>query len=595
MEDTNRNIESGEVDSNETGEVRRKNLLRVGRGLSYAYMGSEKPLIGETIGQMLERIAATYPDNEALVFVPRNERYTYREFYEVCRKAAKSFMALGVKKGDKVAIWATNHPEWVITQFATALIGAILVTVNPAYRTHELKYGLENSETQTLILIPSFKTSNYIEMFYTVVPEAKNAEPSKVESASLPLLKNVILIGDEKHPGMFTWREFMELGKDIADEELDARGEECDFDDVINIQYTSGTTGLPKGASLTHHNILNNGYFVGETMKFTDKDRLCIPVPFYHCFGMVLSNLACVTHGATMVLPSEYFEPLAVLEAVEKERCTALHGVPTMFIAELEHPEFDQFDLSSLRTGIMAGAPCPVEVMKRVNDKMHMTEVTIAYGQTETSPVITQTPANDTLERRTSTVGPPIPHTEVKIVDPETGRIVPIGKQGELCCRGYQVMRGYYNNEKATREAIDEAGWIHTGDIALMREDGAFKITGRIKDMIIRGGENIYPREIEEFLYTHPKVRDAQVIGVPDKKYGEEICVWIQLKEGETATEEEIKEFCKGKIAHYKIPRYVKFVKEFPMTVTGKIQKYKMREISIKELGLEDVAGIETA
>ncbi|OQX84730.1 MAG: AMP-binding protein [Candidatus Latescibacteria bacterium 4484_7] len=569
--------------------------MKVGRGLSYAYTGSEKPLIGETIGHMLERIAATHPDSEALVFVPRNERYTYKEFFEVCLKAAKGLVALGVKKGDRVAIWATNHPEWVITQFATSLIGAILVTVNPAYRTHELRYGLENSESQTLILIPSFKSSNYVDMVYEVVPEAKESEPGKVDSKGLPLLKNIILIGDEKKPGMFTWKEFLELGSNVSDKEVVSMGDTCDFDDVINIQYTSGTTGLPKGASLTHHNILNNGFFVGEAMRFTDKDRLCIPVPFYHCFGMVLSNLACVTHGATMVIPSEYFDPLAVLEAVEREKCTALNGVPTMFIAELEHPEFGRFDLTSLRTGIMAGAPCPVEVMKRVNDLMHMTEVTIAYGQTETSPVITQTPYNDTLERRTSTVGPPIPHTEVKIVDPETGGIVPIGEQGELCCRGYQVMRGYYNNEKATREAIDEAGWIHTGDIALMREDGTFKITGRIKDMIIRGGENIYPREIEEFLYTHPKVRDAQVVGVPDKKYGEEICVWIQLKEGESATEEEIKEFCKGKIAHYKIPRYVKFVTEFPMTVTGKIQKYRMREISIKELGLEDVAGIETA
>jgi len=434
-----------------------------------------------------------------------------------------------------------------------------------------------------------------VEMVYTVAPEARTCEPGKLDSRSLPLLENIVLIGGERRDGMFSWKDFMELGRGVDDEELARRGEDCDFDEVINIQYTSGTTGMPKGASLTHHNILNNGYFVGEAMHLTKDDRLCIPVPFYHCFGMVMSNLACVTHGATMVLPAEYFDPLMVLETVEKERCTALHGVPTMFIAELAHPEFGRFDLSSLRTGIMAGAPCPVEVMKQMNDSMNMKEVTIAYGQTETSPVITQTPAKDTLERRTTTVGPPIPHTEVKIVDPETGRIVPVGEQGELCCRGYQVMRGYYNNERATEEAIDEAGWIHTGDIALMRGDGAFKITGRIKDMIIRGGENIYPREIEEFLYTHPKIRDAQVIGVPDRKYGEEICVWIQFKEGERADEEEIREFCRGRIAHYKIPRYYKFVTEFPMTVTGKIQKYKMREISIKEFGLEADAGIETA
>ena len=566
-----------------------------GTPMSYAYVGGEQPLVGETIGHMFERIAGIHPENEALVFVPDGRRYTYREFYDLCSAAAKSLIALGVRKGDRVAIWATNHPEWVIAQFSTALIGAILVTVNPAYRTHELEYGLKNSEAQTLILIPSFKSSDYVDMVYTVAPEARTSAPGKLESRTLPLLRNLILIGDEKRDGMFSWNEFMELGAGVSDEELSDRGDDCDFDEVINIQYTSGTTGMPKGASLTHHNILNNGYFVGEAMHLTDKDRLCIPVPFYHCFGMVLSNLACVTHGAAMILPGEYFDPLMVLEAVEKEKCTALHGVPTMFIAELAHPEFGRFDLSSLRTGIMAGAPCPVEVMKQVNDAMNMKEVTIAYGQTETSPVITQTPAKDTLERRTSTVGPPIPHTEVKIVNPETGHIVAVGEQGELCCRGYQVMRGYYNNERATEEAIDEAGWIHTGDIALMRDDGTFKITGRIKDMIIRGGENIYPREIEEFLYTHPKIRDAQVIGVPDQKYGEEICVWIQFKEGETADEEEIREFCKGRIAHYKIPRYYKFVTEFPMTVTGKIQKYKMREISIKEFGLEKDAGIETA
>ena len=566
-----------------------------GAPLSYAYMGSEQPLIGETIGRMFERIAKAYPDNEALVYMPDGRRYTYREFHDECRAAAKSLMALGVRKGDRVAIWATNHPEWVIAQFSTALIGAILVTVNPAYRTHELEYGLKNSESQTLILIPRFKSSDYVEMVYAVAPETRTCAPGKLDSRSLPLLRNLIMIGDEKRDGMFSWKEFMELGRGVSDEELLGRGDDCDFDEVINIQYTSGTTGMPKGASLTHHNILNNGHFVGEAMHFTEEDRLCIPVPLYHCFGMVLSNLASVTHGATMVLPGEYFDPLTVLEAVEKEKCTALHGVPTMFIAELAHPEFGRFDLSSLRTGIMAGAPCPVEVMKQVNDSMNMKEVTIAYGQTETSPVITQTSAKDTIERRTSTVGPPIPHTEVKIVNPETGHTVSVGVQGELCCRGYQVMRGYYNNDRATEEAIDEAGWIHTGDIAMMRDDGTFKITGRIKDMIIRGGENIYPREIEEFLYTHPRIRDAQVIGVPDQKYGEEICVWIQFKEGESSGEDEIREFCKGRIAHYKVPRYYKFVTEFPMTVTGKIQKYKMREISIKEFGLEKDAGIETA
>lgn len=578
------------------GAVKRHGPGGSGReGASYAHRSSDMPLVGETLGRALERIASVNRDNEALVFVPRDERYTYAEFYDVCRKAAKSFIALGIHKGDRVAIWATNHPEWVITQFSTALIGAVLVTVNPAYRTHELEYSLRNSEVQTLIFIPRFKSSDYVEMTCNLIPEAGSAAPGKIESEGLPLLKNLILIGGERRPGMFTWAEFLRLGEGVSDGELETAGDDCDFDEIINIQYTSGTTGLPKGASLTHHNILNNGFFVGENMRFTFKDRLCIPVPFYHCFGLVLSNLACVTHGAAMVIPSEYFDPAAVLRTVEKERCTALHGVPTMFIAELAHPEFSKYDLSTLRTGIMAGAPCPVEVMRRVNDEMNMTEVTIAYGQTETSPVITQTRYDDTIEKRTSTVGRPVSHTEVKIVNPETGHIVPVGEHGELCCRGYQVMRGYYNDPRATDEAIDEAGWIHTGDIALMRPDGAFKITGRIKDMIIRGGENIYPREIEEFLYNHPKVRDAQLIGVPDKKYGEELCVWIQLKEGAAAGAEEIREFCEGKIAHYKIPRYVKFVTEFPMTVTGKIQKYKMREISIRELGLEEQAGIETA
>ncbi len=576
------------------GEARESALV-IGRGLSYAHMGSDRPLIGETIGHMFERVAKTHPDNEAIVYLPTGVRWTYREFYEICRRAAKSFMALGVRKGDRVAVWATNHPEWVVAQFSTSLVGAILVTVNPAYKTHELEYGLKNSEAQTLVLVPRFKSSQYAEMINHVAPEIKESKPGAVASRTLPLLRNVILIGGERLPGMFAWEDFMSLGAEISDEELDARTDECDFDDVINVQYTSGTTGLPKGASLTHHNILNNAHFVAETMHFTDADRLCIPVPLYHCFGMVLSTLLCATHGAAMVFPCEYFDPLLVLEGVEKERCTALHGVPTMFIAELEHPEFKRFDLQSLRTGVMAGAPCPIELMKRVNGEMNLTEITIGYGETEASPIVTQTLARDTLERRTETVGPPIPHTELKVVDPATGKTAPIGVQGEICARGYQIMRGYYNNDKATNEAIDEAGWLHTGDIGLMRPDGAFKITGRIKDMIIRGGENIYPREIEEFLYSNPKIRDAQVIGVPDRKMGEEICVWIQLKEGERATEDEIKEWCKGRIAHYKIPRYVKFVSEFPMTVTGKIQKFKMREISIKELGLEDVAKIKTA
>jgi fatty-acyl-CoA synthase len=554
---------------------------------SYAFTASETELLCYTIGEHLEETVAKYPETEALVATWRNERYTYREFHDICRRVAKGFMKLGVAKGDRVAIWATNYPEWVITQFATAMIGAILVTVNPAYRSHELDYCIRDSQSQTLLLIGSYKTSDYLSMFYQVCPEAKNAKAGSIESKKFPYLKNVIFLGKEAHEGMYNWEDLLEMGGYVTDEGLKEREASLDPDDVINIQYTSGTTGLPKGASLTHRGILNNGFCVAEYMKFTSLDRLCIPVPFYHCFGMVLSNLACVTHGATMVLPSESFEPLAVLETVERERCTALHGVPTMFIAELEHPEFSRFNLTSLRTGIMAGSPCPMQVMKRVVDEMHAHEITICYGLTECSPVTNQTATDDSLELRCGTVGRPLPHVEVKIVDPETGKVVPTGQSGELCARGYLVMRGYYNNPKETAGIIDEAGWLHTGDLAEMDENGYCKIVGRIKDMIIRGGENVYPREIEEFLYTNPKIKDVQVIGVPDSKFGEQIAAWIQLKEGQSATPEEIKNFCKRAIAHYKVPKYIKFVDDFPATVTGKIQKYKMREITIKELALE--------
>ena len=554
---------------------------------SYAFTASETKLLCYTIGEFLKEIVTKYPENEALVAAWRDERYTYKEFYDICCRAAKGFMKLGVAKGDRVAIWATNYPEWVITQFATAMIGAVLVTVNPAYRSHELDYCIRDSQSQTFLLIKSFKTSDYLSMFYQVCLEAKIAKAGEIKSERFPYLKNVIFLGKEAHAGMYNWEELLEMGRDVTDEDLKEREESLDPDDVINIQYTSGTTGLPKGASLTHHNILNNGFFIGEYMKFTAKDRLCIPVPFYHCFGMVLSNLACVTHGATMVLPGEYFEPLAVLETVEQERCTALHGVPTMFIAELGRPEFSQFDLTSLRTGIMAGSPCPMEVMKKVIDQMHVREITICYGLTECSPVTNQTATDDSLELRCGTVGQPLPYVEVKIIDPETGKMVPVGKPGELCARGYMVMRGYYNKPKETAEIIDEAGWLHTGDLAEMDENGYCKIVGRSKDMIIRGGENVYPREIEEFLYTNPKIKDVQIIGVPDRKYGEQVAAWIQLKEDQKATPEEIQDFCKEKIAHYKIPKYIKFVDDFPMTVTGKIQKFKMREITSKELGLE--------
>jgi len=563
--------------------------------LSYAYGSSASPPIGVTIPDFLDHITDSFPGNEALVDVPSGRRWTYSQFRDDCRRVAKALMKLDVKRGDRVGIWATNYPEWVLVQFGSAMMGAVLVNINPAYRTHELGHALKNSEASVLLLIERFKSSDYVAMFYDVCPEARDSSPGAIRSERLPDLKSAVLIGDQSQPGMFNWQQFLALGEEVADDELDERQASLDFDDVINIQYTSGTTGLPKGASLTHRNILNNGFFSGEGMLLTDKDRLCIPVPFYHCFGMVLANLACVTHGATMVVPAESFDALATLRAVEQEHCTALHGVPTMFIAELEHPEFDSFDLRSLRTGIMAGAPCPIEVMKKVNEKMHARQMTIGYGETEASPVATQTPVDAALEDRTGTVGLPGPYIEIKVIDRETGAIVPCGTQGEICYRGYSIMRGYHNNPEATAEAIDVAGWLHSGDLATMDERGYCKITGRAKEMIIRGGENIYPREIEEFLFGHPKVKNIQVIGVPDEKYGEEIQAWIELREGVVATEDEMKAYCKGKIAHYKIPKYIKFVTEYPMTITGKIQKFKMREAAIKELGLEQAARVKTA
>ena len=445
------------------------------------------------------------------------------------------------------------------------------------------------------MLIESFKTSDYVKMLEDVCPEVKTSKPCKIGSENLPFLKSVVLIRGDKKDYMYTWDEMLEKGDEIPDAALCTVQSTMSFDDPINIQYTSGTTGFPKGVVLTHHNLLNNGYFIGEYMKFTEKDKLCIPVPFYHCFGMVLSNLACMTHGATMVLPAEHFDPIATLTAIEKEKCTAVHGVPTMFIAELEHPLFSKFDLSTLRTGIMAGSPCPIEYMKKVNNLMNMRDIVITYGQTEASPGLTMSSTDDSLEKRVSTVGKPMPHTELKIIDPKTGDIVPRGMPGEICARGYMIMEGYYKNPDATALAIDEKGWLHTGDLGVLDEDGYCKITGRIKDMVIRGGENIYPREVEEFLYTHPMISDAQVIGVPDLKYGEELMAWVKIKNDCKLTEGEIKEYCKGQIAHYKIPRYIKFVDEFPMTVSGKIQKYKMRETSIKDLGLEEIARIKTA
>ncbi len=556
---------------------------------SYVSGTSERPLIGETIGDMFDRIVASYPNNEALVCRQQGLRYTYAQLHREVERCARALLAIGVRKGERVGIWAPNRAEWTITQFATAKIGAILVNINPAYRVHELEYALRQSGCTMLITAAQFRTSDYTAMLNELIPELSAAESGRLQSERLPDLRIVVRLAPEPVPGMLTWDTFMATAEQVSADELAARQAEQQFDDPINIQYTSGTTGNPKGATLSHHNILNNGYFVAELMNFSDKDRLVIPVPLYHCFGMVMGNLGCVTHGATMIYPSEGFDPLAVLHALQEERATGLFGVPTMFIAELDHPEFARFDLHSLRTGVMAGSPCPVEVMRKVQSLMHMHEVEICYGMTETSPVSTQTRIGAPLEKQVGTVGTVHPHVEVKIVDPVSGQLLPRGEAGELCTRGYSVMLGYWNNEQATRAAIDPAGWMHTGDLATIDAEGYVNIVGRIKDMIIRGGENIYPREIEEFLYRHPKISDVQVIGVPDARYVEEVMAWVKLRPGETADAEEIRAFCKGQIAHYKVPRYIKFVDSFPMTVTGKIQKFLMRQQSIEELQLTSV------
>jgi fatty-acyl-CoA synthase len=562
---------------------------------SYTCGTSAVPLLGMTLGEMVDHIATKYPDNEAVVSMHENIRWTYREFLERVNTVARGLMGLGVDKGDRVAIWAMNHADWIVVQFATSKIGAIMVNINPAYRTYELEYVLKQAEIQTIILQGRFKTSDYVGMFYEACPEAFEAKPGRISSEKFPFLKNAIFMGDIPYNGMFTWDELLEKADETPMDDLIERGEALTFDDPINIQYTSGTTGFPKGVVLTHHNVLNNGYIIGEGMKFTEKDRLCIPVPFYHCFGMVLSNLASVTHGTTMVLPAPAFDAEEVLKTVEKERCTALHGVPTMFIAELTHPNFAKYNLKSLRTGIMAGSPCPVETMKQVNTQMNMSEIVIVYGQTETSPGVTMTTTSDPLDRRVTTIGRAFPHTELKIVDAKTNKIVPYGEIGEICARGYCVMKCYYNNPSATHATLDKDRWNHTGDLATMDEEGYFKIVGRLKDMVIRGGENIYPREIEEFLHHHEKISDVYVVGVPDVKYGEELCAWVKLKTGQTMTEQDVKDYCKGRIAHFKIPRYVMFVQDFPINISGKIQKYKMRDESIKVLHLEAADGIETA
>ena len=547
--------------------------------LSYSHGISPQPLLGETIGANLRRIAAAHGDREALVDVPSGRRWTYAEFDADTDTLARGLIAAGMKAGDRVGIWAPNCPEWVLLQYATAKAGVILVNINPAYRSHELGYVLRQSGVRLLVSAESFKSSNYRAMIEGV-------------SADLPDLQRVIYLGSVDWDELFVVGAMPVAG---GEDQLAEREAVLGFDDAINIQYTSGTTGFPKGATLSHHNILNNGFFIGEGCRYTEADRVCIPVPFYHCFGMVLGNLACTTHGSAIVIPSPGFDPAASLRAVVDERCTSLYGVPTMFIAELALPDFASYDLSTLRTGIMAGSPCPVEVMKRVVSEMHMTEVTICYGMTETSPVSAQTTADDDMERRVSTVGRVHPHVEVKIVDPETGLAVPRGVTGEMCTRGYSVMLGYWDDPEQTADVIDQARWMHTGDLAVMDEAGYLNIVGRIKDMIIRGGENVYPREIEEFLYGHPAIEDVQVIGVPDLRYGEEICAWVKLRPGEALTEDELREYCQGQIAHFKIPRYLRYTSEFPMTVTGKIQKFKMRETSITELGLEDAASTTTA
>ena len=553
---------------------------------SYTKGSTATPLLNITIGAMLDQTAQKHPTNDALISRHQGIRYTYKEFNDKVDECAKAFLALGIEKGDRVGVWSPNCAEWVIVQFATSKIGAIQVNINPSYRVHELEYALNQSGCKALVTADSFKSSMYGDMLLELAPEIASSENKEIEASKLPHLKYLVLLDAKSRPGFYSWEEFQHLGKDISDEAFGLAQHHLSPEDPINIQYTSGTTGSPKGATLSHHNILNNGRLVASIMKFSHKDRLIIPVPLYHCFGMVMGNLGCVTHGATMIYTSAGFEPEEVLKAAEEERATALFGVPTMFIAELEHPSFDQYDLTSLRTGIMAGSLCPVEVMKRVNNEMHMTEVEIAYGMTETSPVSTQTRHDAPFDKRVSTVGRILDHTEIKIVNPENGDIVERGESGELCTRGYCVMLGYWNDEEKTNEAIDEEGWMHTGDLATMDDEGYINIVGRIKDMLIRGGENIYPREIEEFLYTHSSISDVQVIGVPDEKFGEEIMAWIKLKEGTTCNSDDIKTFCKGKISHYKIPRYIKFVDSFPMTVTGKIRKVEMREISVQELGL---------
>lgn len=551
--------------------------------VSFVCGTSDQPLIYQTIGDALDHAVEQWGDKEAIVVRHQGIRWTYRELAAAIDAFAAGLLALDLEKGDRVGIWSPNNIEWVVAQFATARAGLILVNINPAYRKAEVIYTLNKVDCKALILAREFKSSHYVNTMLHIAPAIRSSEAGKLNLSALPALRSLIVISDEPVAGMFRFVDIADMAPPDAAEQLESLAHLNQPDDAINIQFTSGTTGLPKGATLTHFNVLNNGFFSGEAMGFTDKDRLCIPVPLYHCFGMVLGVLASVTHGATMIFPSEAFEPLAVLEAVSEESCTALHGVPTMFIAELEHADFESFDYSNLRTGIMAGAPCPIEVMRKVISKMNMNEVTIAYGMTETSPVSFQSATDDPLEKRVATVGRIHPHVQVKIID-EHGRVVPRGTSGELCTRGYSVMLGYWGEEEKTKEDIDGAGWMHTGDLAVIDEEGYCDIVGRVKDMIIRGGENIYPREIEEYLFQHPKIQEAAVFGIPDEKFGEAVVAWIRLNEGETADADEIRRYCNEQIAYYKVPKYIVIVDEFPMTVTGKIQKFKMREKTLSEL-----------
>lgn len=557
---------------------------------------ADRPWVdGLTFPQILSQSVARFGNHDALVFPQLNYRRTFTEFQADVQEAARALIALGVRQGEHIGIWATNWPQWIVTQFASAAIGVVLVNINPAYRAHELQYVLNQADITTLLLTDQFKTSQYFDILATVCPELATAPAGELRAAACPKLRHVVSIKSEKRPGMLNWNEFRQRAERVPAAALAERQVRIRPEDVVNIQYTSGTTGFPKGAMLTHRNLLMNAYYVGQRLRFTDQDRLCIPVPFYHCFGCVMGTLMCAVTGGAMVVPAESFDALATLQAIQDERCTAVYGVPTMFIAQLNHPRFAGFRLTSLRTGIMAGSPCPIEVMREVVQRMGARDITIAYGLTESSPVVTQTETTDSLEHRVGTVGRVIPGVEVRIVPPNSLEPLPVGQQGELIVRGHNVMKGYYQKPAETAAAITPDGWLHTGDVALCTPDGYYRITGRIKDMIIRSGENIYPREIEEFLYTHSKIADVQVVGLPDEKVVEEVCAWIRVKAGATLTEDEVRQFCRGQIAHYKIPRYVVVVDEFPTTVTGKVQKYKLRQMGIERFGLQKAARMETA